>query len=184
MSAEYPGLPRVARGYWHDYLVAFIGLGVFFLFTGAVGALVVLAFFSEAVWLYLLGALSFILHLAGFTVKDVWKGDYEPTQTTFSSTIQLLVLVIISGTYQTTVLLIGTALGYAAFTILGLPVILAAAFAAYYPVIDVVLTRRISYTPGYLAMLLTVVTIDTVLNLHRSLIESIPVVGKRKRPQS
>jgi len=184
MSAEYPGLPTVARKYWRDYLISAGAWALVTAFTGAAGALIVLVLLPEALWLYVVAAVSLGLHYAALFVTDVWRGEHEPNQTTFSSPVMLLALVIVVGVMMSAVLLFATWLGYVAETFLGAPAILAFGLAAYYPVADVLVMRRGFYTLGAVAILATVVVIDTVINLRQATLETLPVVGKRRRPQS
>jgi hypothetical protein len=184
MSTEYPGLPRLARSYCRAYLASIGAWALFIAFTGAVGALLVLALVPEALWLYIIAAVSLVLHYAALFIKDVWQGEYEPGQTTFSSPVMILALVIVVGVMEATVLLLATGIGYIAGTYFGASTIVAFGIAAYYPVLDTVILRRGHYTPGGMAMMVSILVIDTVINLRQAAFDVLPVVGKRRRFQS
>lgn len=153
-------------------------------FTGAIGALIVLAVVPEAIWLYVIAAASYILHSAALIVKNVREGDYDPGQMTFSSPVHLLAVVFVVGVFESTILLVATGLAYGLHVVLAAPMLLVLAVAVYYPVADLAALRRGIYTPGILAMIATVLVIDTVITLRQAVLESPPVVGKRRRPQS
>lgn len=184
MSTQYPGLPTVARNYWRMYFYAIFGMGSLVIFTGAIAAVIILVVLPSAKWYVAIAALSLIIHMAALFVRDIWIGAYEPSQTTFSSAVQIIAIVTMVGVVNASMLLIGTLGGYALETLLGLPAICALAIAAYYPILDIVLIRRGLYTPGAIIWLLVTTAISMVLDIHESVLEAVPLIGKRKRPQS
>lgn len=183
-SVTYPGLPTVARQYWQAYANTVVAIGLVLLFTGAAGALAILTFLPAAKWYFAIAAAGLIVHAAALFIRDVARGEYDPSQTTFSTASQLLVVVVLVGVFQSTILFFGAVSGYLLATTLGWPVIVAAGAAAYYPVLDLVLMRREWYTPGALAFVAVTLAAATLFNIHQSVLDAIPLVGKRRRPQS
>lgn len=184
MSTQYPGFPRTAVRYWLDFWKASVGMIILLLITGALGALVVLMISPESVWLYAIAAAGFALNSAGIYVRDVREGDFDPDQTNFGSTVEFLALIVMLGAVESTVLFLGTATGVAIIEFTTLPVFAAILAAAFYPIIDLVLLRRGVPTPGALMMMAMAIVLGGVLNLHKSRFESLPVFGRKKRPQS
>lgn len=183
MNTEHPGLPTIARNYWRQYVYSVFGMTSLVVFTGAFGAVIILMFLPEAKWYFLLGAVSFVFHMAGLFIRDVRRDAWEPSQTTLSSASQILAIVILLGVVESTLLLIGTIGGYVINTVFELPVVIAALVAAYYPVLDIVLMRNDRYTPGALVFLIAILVIDAVINIHESVLSAIPLIGKPRRPQ-
>lgn len=184
MSTHYPGLPSVARHFWSQYLSAVIAMTTMLVFTGAAGAVALLYLAPSGIYFFLLGVVSLILHSAALFVKDVWKGEYEPNQTTFASATALLSVIVILGVFLSTILLIGTAGSLLISGLLDMPTIVAAGVAAYYPVADLSLMRREITTPGALVFLGVVVVINAVFDIHRSVVESLPVIRRARRPRT
>lgn len=183
MSTRHPGFPAVAKRYWQAFLLVSLGCGALLVFTGAIAALVVLLFLPEAIWFFLLAAASLVLHTAALFVRDVRNDEYEPGQTAFSSPIVLLAFVVLVGVLLSTLLLVATAGAYVAVEIFDGPVLVAAGIAAYYPVVDVVLGRRGWWTPGTIAFAGTLVLVSALFDVHRSVIEALPVFGGGRHPQ-
>lgn len=181
MSTRYPGFPAVAKRYWQSFLLASLGIGMFLTFTGAIAAVVVLVFLPDAAWFFSLAVVSLVLHSAAFFVRDVQRGEYEPEQTTFSSPILLLAVVVLVGVLVSTLLLVATGGAYIVHEIIGGPLLVAAGIAAYYPVVDVALTRRGWWTPAAVAYVGTAVLVSALLNIHRSVIDALPVFGMRRQ---
>lgn len=184
MSAEYPGFPAVAKQYWRDYALATLGFAISLVFTGAVGALAIVTLLPAATGFFVLAAVSLVLHWGALFIRDVYSGEYEPNQTTFSSTTALFATIVIIGVFETVLLLIASVGGYAVSELLGGPALVAGAVAAYYPVSDIVLATRGWKTPGKIAAIATFLVVNTVLNIHRSVVDVIPIFGTRRRPQS
>jgi len=184
MSTEYPGLDAVARHYWQSYLKSVAGMGSVLLITGSLAAVVVLVALPEAVWYLVAAGVTYVLHSAGFLVRDIWTGDFEPSQSTFSSSKEFIALIVILGALTSTILLIGSVGGYVLTSVVGLPAVVGAGFAMYYAVVDLVLTRRGWWTPGVVVMLGVAYAIAAVVDTHRSLVGTLPVVGKRRQSQS
>lgn len=184
MSTEYPGLPSLARNYWRDYIYSVVGLTSIVAFTGAFGGIIVLLIIPEAKWFFVLTAVSFIFHMAGLYVRDIWMENYEPSQIALSSASHILAVVILLGVVASTILLIGTAGGYTLHTLLDTPAIIAGAVAAYYPVLDIGFMRRGRPTPGAITFVMVMTVIDAVLNIHESVIDTLPLIGSRRKPQS
>lgn len=184
MSNEYAGLPAVAREYWRDYFVAFTGTFTLLLFTGSVTAVLVISFQPEAIWYFIIASTSFVLHFSALFLRDVWVGDYEPSQTTYSSARDLLAAISVIGTWFTVILLIATYGGYLSANLFDIPFLLTAGFSAYYAVVDTLLIRRGLYTPGAVTLLVTIILMNTAVNIHRSVIDALPVIGKRQGPHS
>lgn len=183
MSKRYPGFPAVAKRYWQAFLMVSLGGGALLVFTGAIAALIVLVFLPEAVWFFVLAAVSLVLHAAALFIRDVQNDEYEPEQTTFSSPILLFAFVVLVGVLLTTLLLVATAGAYIASEIFEAPVLVAAGIAAYYPVVDVALGRRGWWTPATIAFVCTLVVVSTIFDIHRSIIEALPVFGRGRHPQ-
>lgn len=184
MSTGYSGLPAVARRYWRDFTYAFIGSITLVLFTGAFAAVVVLTLLPAAKWYFLIAVVSFVVHFAALFVKDVWTGEYDPSQSTMYTAAAFLALVMILGTTFSTMLLIGTIIGYFLSIVFGDLVIIGVATAAYYPVLEVLLIRQGVKTPGGLVFQGTALAIMTVINIHKSIAEALPVIGRQRRPQT
>jgi len=186
MSPEYPGLSATARRFWSSFIRAAVGMGLFLVFTGAIGALLVFVFLPDVLWLFLIAAGSFALHSGGLYIRDVNRGQYDPGQTEFTSWLYLFAVVVVLGFMESTVLLLGTAGAYAIIEYTTLPLFAAIGVAIYYPVVDVLLSRRGVWTPGAVVMLLSSHAVATVLNFRRSVLNSLPIYGKnrKKRPQS
>lgn len=184
MSVEYSGLPSIARRYWNDYSYAVLAMATLILFTGAIGAVVILTFIPAAKWFFLIGSVSFVLHSAALFLRDVWTGEYEPSQTTFSSVTELLALVVILGTVFSTILLIGSAGSYLLAEVFAWPKIVGVALAAYYPVIEIILMRHYKYTPGSIVFVGAVLAVSAVVNIHQSIIDILPIIGNSHRPHS
>jgi len=136
-----------------------------------------------AEWYYALATVSFVVHIAATGTNDILKGDFEPSQTTYSSAKDVLAVVVVVGILVTTVLLIPTIASYV-MLVLDLPTLAAAVVAAYYPVGDLYLQRRGFWTPTSVAMFVTVAVMVEVVNIHQSVLEAVPVVGRHRRPQS
>lgn len=184
MSTEYPGIPTVTKRYWQTYMTAAIGLGISYTFLGSLAGIITLTLLPGASWLFVFALGTFILHTAALFVKDVREGDFDPSQSTFSSKAEYLAMTILWGSVETTLLLVGTVAGYALITLGGAPFALGVLVAAYYPVVDIVLMRRGWYTVGAVVAIIVVAAIDMVVDIHRSWITSLPVIGTRRRPQS
>ena len=184
MSTQYPGLPTVATQYWRQYTKATAGIGAMVLFTGALGALSVFTLVPDAKWFLVFAIVGIIVHTAALSLRDLRRGEYDPSQTTFSTSAEVVAGFILLGVYESTLLIIGTGLAYWLSATIGVPFIFAAAVAAYYPIADVLLIRREQKTPGYLAMLVVALLMGTMVNIHISISEALPVIGKRRRPQS
>lgn len=184
MSTQYPGYPALARSYWRVFLKATVGLSMVLAFTGALAGLIVLVFLPETLWFFILAAASFVLHGAALFIRDVHRNEYEPDQTSFSSPVILLAMIVLIGVLVSTLLLIASAGAYAVYVLLGWPAIVAAGVAAYYPVVDLVLMRNGRWTPAHIVFICTLVILSTLLNVHSSLMRGLPVLGRQKRPQS
>lgn len=181
MSTQYAGLPAVARRFWRAFSIAFVGMSALLIFTGALAAVVVLVALPEAIWYLLIGGVVYVLHTAGMFINDVRSGEYEPSQASHSTATELLTMIIIVGAYQSTILLIGTGVGYMAETLPGVPVIFAAVIAAYYPVIDTVLLRRGWRSPGALVAGSVLRIASAILDIRDTVMVAIPVIGPRRR---
>lgn len=184
MSTQYPGLPAVALRYWKRYMIATLGMAVTVLFAGAAGAVVVFALVPDAKWYLAFAVGALILHSAALYLRDLRHGEYDPSQTTFSSPIEILALFVLLGVLESTLLLIGTGLGYGLDNAFGAPFILAAIIGAYYPVVDVLLMRRGWKTPGVAVMIAVALLMSTVIDIHISISKALPIIGTRRRPQS
>lgn len=184
MSTDYPGIPTVARRYWRDYTIAVSAAVLLLFFTGAVAAFAVNVLLPGSEWFLFISATGLVFHFAALFLKDVWRGEYEPEQTTYSSAGEMLALIIVVGTFLSTLLLIGTYGAHLIAYSLGMHPAIAAFVAAYYPVADILLMRRKHHTPGAIALIGSVLVINTAINIHHSVIEVLPVVGKRHRPHS
>lgn len=184
MREEYPGLPNIARHFWRHYLISVAGFGTLLLFMGAISAIIVRTFLPEAIWYLVIAGLSYVLHTAALFISDLWNGDYDPSQTTFSSAPQVLGVIVVMGVVYSTILLIGTVGAFVLSTVFETGWIAAAGFAAYYPVLDTVLMRRKRLSPGAVAFLSVLFILGTVLDIHSTIVESFPVIGKRERPQT
>ena len=183
MSTEYAGIPTVARRFWYVYSLAVISGVASFIFTGSFAAVLVLLFAPDAASLFLVASVSYILHSAALFVSDIRTGDYEPSQSSYSTPKELLAIIVVMGTYQSTVLLIGVGGGMLAQSMLGTSTAIATVIAAYYPVADMVLMRRGWMTPGSIAALVVVMIVDTLINIHKSVVDTIPVIGRNRRLQ-
>jgi hypothetical protein len=184
MSTEYPGLPSVARGFWYIYLLALAGGLTLLTFTAAIAAVVVLIFTPEAGWFLLIASVGYLLHSAVLLVNDIRTGEYEPSQASYSSAKEIMAVILLVGVYQSTVLLIGTGGAFLIESTLAWPAVVAVAVAAYYPVADLLLMRQGVKTPGAIAFLAVLIAVDAILNIHQSTVNVLPVIGKRRRPQS
>jgi len=173
----------VARAYWRYYTLAVIGLGLVTLFVGGVGGLLVTTMIPGYEWYYGLAAVSLILHISAVAVRDMLSGEYDPSQTTYSSGKQILALVVLIGFMFTAFLLIATAGAYLIVQ-QGLPVAVAAVFAAYYPIADNQLSQRGIWTPVDVIMVVLTELLVQVLNIRQSILDAVPIFRKRRRPQS
>lgn len=184
MSTEYAGLPAVARRFWYVYSLAVISGITMLIFTGAIAAVIVLLVAPDAVTFFLIASVSYILHNAALFVTDLRTGDFEPSQSSLSMTPkELLALIIVMGTYQSTTLLVATSGALAFQSVLGIPAAFAAVAAAYYPVADLVLMRRGWPTPGEITVRIVIALVDAILNIRELAVGSLPVIGKRRRAQ-
>lgn len=181
MSNQYPGFPTVATHFWRDYLSSSVGMGLYVLMTGALGALVTMLVAPDFLLYYILGGVSLALHMTGMFISDVWKGRYDPSQTSFSSGIAQLLMFITLGVYTSSVLLIGTA-GLSFGQSLGLPALAGVLFVAYYPVADITAMRRGLYSPGGLMIIALTLVFSMLFNIRTDYLESLPIVGHRRRP--
>lgn len=184
MRRQFPGFPAAAKRYWYLFSVASLGIGALVTFTGAIAGLIVLAFLPEAIWFFALAAVSLVFHSAAFATRIIGDGAYDPDQTTFSSPVTLLATVVLLGAVTSTLLLIATSGAYVAREVLGWSPLAGAVIAAYYPVLDVALERRGWWTPASIVYVCILIFLSTVLNVHRSVIESFPVFYSQRRPQS
>jgi hypothetical protein len=184
MSSEYPGFPTVVKLYWRHLTQAFAGVALAFVFMGSFTALLLSTTFSKALPFFWAAAASLIIHSTALGVKDVWTGQYDPNQTEFASWMQLVALYVISGIFISSLLLIASVGAALMPTALGAPPSLAWVFATYYPVADMVAMRNKIWTPGYTILLGTALLIGIVFDIHQSLLDSLPILGDRHRPQS
>ncbi len=183
MSPQYVGLPTAARNYAASYFRALIPLGVVLAITGALGALIINFVYPEVFLFYGVAFASVSLHVSALYVRDVWGGDYEPSQTEFASGSQFLAVLIVLGISDSGLLVLGTLVAAGAVW-MGAPLGAAVAIAAYYPVIDLVLLRNGYWTPGAIITAAGAWAIVATMNVPNTLVGSLPVIGKGKRPQA
>lgn len=180
MSAEYPGLPAVAKAYWTGFIRATISMVLLFVIVGSFAGLVVLSVRPGAMDYFILGATVLVFHLAAFALKDVWLGKYDPAQTEWSSWTLFIAVLILISVFLTTLMLISSFGAHYMASLGSEWATLAWVFAAYYPVVDLVLIRQGVITPGRLMMTGTAVVISLVFNLHSELVKSVPVIRSRR----
>lgn len=185
MSHQYPGLPTAAKSYTLGYIRVLLGMGVFLAFTGAFGALLVSFLSPEMIIFYIIAFISVGLHLAAVYIRDVWMEEYEPGQAEFASVSQFLAVFTLLGSSYSGTLLLGTIVGASAVS-LGLPFVVAATAAAYYPVLDILLFRNGYWTPGGILTYISAWFIMITMNVPTTIVDSFPVIWKRqkKRPQA
>jgi hypothetical protein len=183
MSESYPGLPAVAKAYWKSYGYAAVGGGIATAFAGSFGALVAHLYVPAAVPFYGIAFVSLVIHVTAMYVHDLWRGEYEPEQMTWTTRGLIFALVIVVGTLFSGLLLGGAVLGAVADSVLSLPTVVAAALAAYYPVADVALMRRGLVTPGAALLLGVTLVAQVIFDIHGSVTDKMPVFGQRHRPQ-
>jgi len=183
MSDKYPGLPEVTRLYWKHLSRAAVAAAIPFIFTGSFAALILSTFEPRGLPYFWLAIAALIVHVAAFMLRDVWSGEYDPNQTEFTSWTQLVVLYIVLAIHLSTVLLIGSLGGLGISGIVQNTQIAGWAFAAYYPVMDLIWMRRGHWTPGGVALIGSAVVAGMVFNLHQSLVDSLPIIGNNRRPQ-
>jgi len=184
MSQEYPGIPALAMVYWKGYVLSLIGAGIGVLIAGSVGALTVSQLFPSAFPLYAIAMVSVVVHLAAMYLYDVWAGDYDPEQATWTTPAQVFAMIVVLGFQISGMLLIATSLGLLTIVFAELSIVFAALLVAYYPVIDVAFQRKGYLTPGAVLFIVGVLGVEATFNIHETMAEFIPVVGKRYRPQS
>jgi len=183
MSIEYDGLPTTARHYWSVFTKMTVGLLMFITFTGAVGAFLVFLVAPGFLWLFILGVASVAIHGSALFIRDVHRGRVDIDQTEFASWQSMFALVVIFGWVESTVLLVATGTAIMLLEVTGLPIFAAMVAAAYYPVIDILLTRRDMWTPGGVMMVLTITTVSTSMDFHKSP-RHIPIFGRNRQHQS
>ena len=182
MGPQYVGLPTAAKNYALSYLRAFLAFGMALLLLSSLGALLLNVISPNAMVFYLIALASVTLHLSAIYVRDVWDGEYDPGQAEFASASQLLAHLLVFGISQSALYILGAFAGVAAI-LSGLPFVAAAALAAYYPVVDVVLFRNGYWTPSGLIAWVATWFVFTVINVPSSLVDSLPVIWKRNQKQ-
>lgn len=184
MSVTYPGLPVVARRFWRAYLLWSVSMLAVTAITGAIGGVLVLWFLPNATGYLVLAGVFFGLHMGALAIRDIRAEEYDASQATFSSAKELIAIVIVLGAWVSTLLLIGTIVAYILEARFGAPIIVTVLVAAYYPVLELLLTRRGWRTPGVIAINGTIIGINTIVDIHQSVVDTMPVIWKRRRPQS
>jgi len=183
MSTRYPGLPKVAVAFWLRYPFVVFGVLIYIAFAGGLGAVGAFLIDPTVVALYAVGALSLSLHAAAMFLKDVRTEEYDPDQTNWTSGIQILLIMILMGTLYSTMLLIGASGAFIIAQYSGVSLELAAVFAAYYPVVDMSLMRRGHWTPSVVAFRIVAEIISLAFDIHNSLPDELPLVGKNLGPR-
>jgi len=183
MSNEYQGLAKVALQYWQAYIKGFLGLGTALIILGSAAATIVLLFLPEAKWYLALAWLSYIMHSTALFVKDVWRDEFEIGQTTYSSHAHLIAIIIVMGAMESMLLLMATAGAYAIQAYTAYP-LLAAGFAMYFAVADLLAQRRGIRSPGWAVGYSVAWLIVAVVDIHRAVLSEVPIIGSRRRPQS
>lgn len=177
MDSDHPGLPAIARLYWGQMTRFLVTIIMAFLFTGSVAALLIVLFEPEASPFFIVAAAAFVIHSAALMFVDVATGAYDPDQTEFASWAQLAAVLVVVGTVISTLMAIASFGGLllseelSGFSWVGW------AFAAYYPVVDLLLVRNGYWTPGNVVSLIALTLVGVVLDIHYSLPESLPIFG-------
>lgn len=184
MTQRYPGIPSLAKEFWADYTAALIGAGLLVLIAGSAGGLFISQLFPNALPFYTIAAVSLVIHFAAMFLKDVWAGEYEPSQSTWANPALIFAVIVILGVQISGILLISTGAALAIVYFTNLNPIIAVIVAAFYPVVDFALIRSEIMTPGLLLAVGALLIVEAVFNIRDTVAELIPVLGRRYRPQS
>lgn len=183
MAKEYPNLKETAKEYWEDYTAALVSLSILFVFSGSGVVLILLQLYPSAVPLVTITVTSLIAHMSVLYVRDVWSGEYNPDQTKITSSRNLFAMMVVSITFAAVFISLGTAVGLVVTAVpIDIPY-LAAAAAAYYPVLDLLGLRRDLCTPGAIILFGISMVLASILNVQQAVFDSFPVIGNRRRPQ-
>lgn len=116
-------------------------------------------------------------------VQDVWSGEYNPDQTEITSPKSFFAMMVVVIVFAVVFISLGTIAGLAV-TIAAIDTpYLAAAVAAYYPVLDLLCMRQGRWTPGSVILSVSSILLASLLNVQRTIFDSFPVIGNRRRPQ-
>lgn len=179
-ARAYPGLARTARDYWKAYVTVFASAAVLFGLTGVAIALALDVRYPTAVPLVGITVASLVVHIAVLYVRDVWAGEYNPDRTQVTSSRSRVAMVLISVAFAAVFIGLGTLAGLAAAAV---DVPHAAAIAAtYYPVCDLLGLRRGLWTPGSIVLAGVAVVLSSLLDVRRTVFDSLPVIGTRRGP--
>lgn len=180
MSSKYPGIPAAAKRFWKRYILGAIAAVLSVVFLGAVAAVVVVSLMPDMIWYLQVAAVSLMAHLAAFFVRDMKQG-LDPNQSSFTSMAEQLAAAVLTGSLITSQLLIASGLAMVALNF-GMPTWAAVLVAAYYPIVDLVLLRQKVPTVGYFVLLAVAMCLAGIFNVHQSLVDSVPVLSRPKRP--
>lgn len=164
MTAQQSGYPTAALQYWRRLTTAAIGIGVVVAFTGALGALAVIAVLPEARWFYLYAAIGLTMYASGVVVAAVYKGEYEPTDPAISSLDHIFTLFVMLGVWIVTLLLIGTVIAHLLYAVVGTSLLTAVLIGTLYPAFDIAGNRQVIRSPGGIAAVLTVRMLGVALD--------------------
>lgn len=179
-AGEYPGLVRTATDYWKAYATIVLSAAILFGLTGAAIAVALRGRYPAAAPLVGITVASLTVHLAVLYVRDVWAGEYDPDRTRVASSRSRVAIVLISVAFAAVFIGLGTLAGLA---VAGVGVPYAAAIAAtYYPVLDLLGLRRGLWTPGSIVLSGIVAALASLLDVRRAVVDSLPVIGNRRRP--
>lgn len=182
MPTSYRGLGRTAQAYWKAYATVFVSATVLFVLTGSAIALGLNWVYPQATPLVGITVVSLSFHMAVLYVRDVWAGEYNPDQTQVASSRSLFALLLIAVAFAAVFVALGTVAGLAVAYAIGDVPYAAAVAATYYPVFDLVGLRRGHWTPGSIVLAGVVTVLASALDVRRTVFESMPVIGNRRRP--
>lgn len=181
-AGDYPGLVRTATAYWEAYATVLVSAAVLFGLTGTAIALALNVRYPAAVPLVGVAVASLVFHVAVLYVRDVWSGAYDPDRTQAASSRSVFAMVLIAIAFAAVYIGLGALAGLAVAAA-AVDVPHAAVIAAtYYPVCDLLGLRRGLWTPGSIVLAGVVVVLSSALDVRTAVLDSLPVIGQRRRP--